>query len=201
MAALVPRSRNPRNQRAEATSTSDVDNQRAFRLREVDIDMLIQEFHTYRLDILLHVKWLKHFWSIFHHQSARISGVATSTAYNYINIVSDFLVSIAMNHVSLPLIYKLPTFLYRLLNICKIIGLLDGFIAHIQRPDNAGDNFYCGSPGKCIDSLNIQYVCNLNGRIMQIVTGVSGRSHDRSAIEWSPSYVNGSMIYLKSIKF
>lgn len=72
----------------------------------------------------------------------------------------------------------------------KVIGLIDGFILHIQRPDHAGDAFYCGRPGKCIDSLNIQYVVDLNGNIIHVFTGVVGRAHDRNAIEWSHRFTN-----------
>lgn len=69
-----------------------------------------------------------------------------------------------------------------------VVCLVDGFISHIQRPDHAGDAYYCGRPGKCFDSLNIQYVVDLNGTIRHLVVGVVGRAHDRNAIEWSPRF-------------
>jgi len=43
-----------------------------------------------------------------------------------------------------------------------IMLFIDGFIVKIQRPDGAGDAYFCG---KSCDSINVQYVTDKNGRI------------------------------------
>ncbi len=40
--------------------------------------------------------------------------------------------------------------------IKKVILYVDGFIVSIQRPDHAGDSYFCGHSAKSCDSLNIQ---------------------------------------------
>ena len=73
----------------------------------------------------------------------------------------------------------------RYLNGEIVIGLVDGFFMKNQRPDHAGDELYSGHPGKCYDALNIQYVCDLAGQLIHIVTGISGRAHVKNEIEWT----------------
>ena len=69
----------------------------------------------------------------------------------------------------------------------QVIALVDGFLLKILRPDHARDEFYSGRPGKRYNSMNVQYVCDLEGRLIHVVTGVSGRAHDKNAIESFPA--------------
>ena len=92
--------------------------------------------------------------------------------------------STALDYINLPIVQNLANEDIRMINERMIIGLIDGFILKIQRPNHAADAFYCGRPGKCYDGLNIQYMTDFQGKIRHIVTGISGRAHDRNAIEW-----------------
>ena len=55
----------------------------------------------------------------------------------------------------------------------------------IQRPDHAGDAYFCGRHGKSCDSLNVQYVVDKSGYVRHIITGLSGSTHDKTAAAWS----------------
>ena len=49
-------------------------------------------------------------------------------------------------------------------------------------------NFILVIPGKCYeayDALNIQYVCDLAGQLIHVVTGINGGAHVKNAIEWN----------------
>ena len=48
---------------------------------------------------------------------------------------------------------------------------IDGYIARIQRPDGAGDAYFCGRHGKSCDSLNTQYISDQHGLVRHIITG------------------------------
>jgi len=67
----------------------------------------------------------------------------------------------------------------------RVILFIDGFIVRIQRPDHAGDAFFCGRHGKSCDSLNVQYITDKWGRIRHVITGLSGSTHDKTAAAWS----------------
>ena len=71
----------------------------------------------------------------------------------------------------------------------KVVLYIDGFIVAIQRPDHAGDAYFCGRTGKSCDSLNVQYVVDKFGRIRHIVSGIPGSCHDKVAIEWSGHFM------------
>jgi len=62
---------------------------------------------------------------------------------------------------------------------------IDGFIVKIQRPDHAGDAYFCGHHRKSCDSINVQYVTDQFGRIRLVITGLSGAMHDKKAAAWS----------------
>jgi hypothetical protein len=55
----------------------------------------------------------------------------------------------------------------------NVILYIDGFIVKIQRPDNAGDAYFCGRHGKSCDSLNVQYISDKDGRVGHVITGLS----------------------------
>lgn len=67
----------------------------------------------------------------------------------------------------------------------RVLLFIDGFIVKIQRPDGAGDAYFCGCHGKSCDSINVQYVTDLNGRVRHVITGLSGSTHDKTAAAWS----------------
>lgn len=67
----------------------------------------------------------------------------------------------------------------------KVLLYIDGFIVKIQRPDHAGDAYFCGRHGKSCDSLNVQYVVDKSGFVRHIITGLSGSTHDKTAASWS----------------
>jgi hypothetical protein len=67
----------------------------------------------------------------------------------------------------------------------RVLLYIDGFIVKIQRPDGAGDAFFCGRHGKSCDSLNVQYVIDWSGRVRHIITGLAGSTHDKTAAAWS----------------
>ena len=58
-----------------------------------------------------------------------------------------------------------------------------------QHPVGAAENYFCGRSGKHYNGLNIQYIVDKHGRIHHIVAGVSGRAHDKNAIEWSREFM------------
>jgi len=67
----------------------------------------------------------------------------------------------------------------------KVILYIDGFIVRIQRPDGAGDAFFCGRQGKSCDSLNIQYITDSKGQVRHVIAGLAGSTHDKTAASWS----------------
>jgi len=70
-------------------------------------------------------------------------------------------------------------------NHYQVVLFIDGFIVKVQRPDRAGDAYFCGRHGKSCDSINVQYVTDMHGRVRHIVTGLSGSTHDKTAAAWS----------------
>jgi len=67
----------------------------------------------------------------------------------------------------------------------NVLLYIDGFIVKIQRPDGAGDAYFCGRHGKSCDSLNVQYIVDKSGRVRHVITGLSGSTHDKTAAAWS----------------
>lgn len=70
-----------------------------------------------------------------------------------------------------------------------VVLYIDGFIVKIQRPDRAGDAYFCGRHGKSCDSINVQYVTDQFGRIRHVITGLSGATHDKTAASWSAEFM------------
>ena len=58
-------------------------------------------------------------------------------------------------------------------------------IIRIQRPDGAGEAYFCRGHGKPCDFLNVQVVADKTGRIRHTITSLSGSTHDKSAAVWS----------------
>ena len=73
----------------------------------------------------------------------------------------------------------------QLIDHYRVVLFIDGFVVRIQRPDGAGDAFFCGRHGKSCDSLNVQYVTDIKGRVWHVITGLSDATHDKTAAGWS----------------
>lgn len=67
----------------------------------------------------------------------------------------------------------------------KVILYIDGFIVKVQRPDGAGDAYFCGRHGKSCDSINVQYITDKWGRVRHVISGLPGSTHDKTAANWS----------------
>lgn len=131
----------------------------------------------------------------YYRQIGMVMGVAKCTAINYCRKAANFFI--------FYVIQLFITFIYlyvadeRLELSCsldtangekQVVLYIDGFILKIQRPDRAGDAYFCGRVGKSCDSLNVQYVVDKLGRIRHIVSGISGAAHDKTAISWSQEF-------------
>lgn len=190
--------------RKKAGSSSFNDNLGTYRLSTSDMFIITAEFHNHRLSQHprchrgVSVKMMEAFLSYvssggYYRQVARSEGISKPTMIMYSRKVSSFLSSMASQYICLPSAEQIlgnlagdAQLTCRYIRDFKVIGLLDGFLLKIQRPDNARDEFYSGRPGKCYDCMNVQYVCDLEGELIHVVTGVSGRAHDKNAVEWSP---------------
>ncbi|ESO97910.1 hypothetical protein LOTGIDRAFT_153018 [Lottia gigantea] len=120
------------------------------------------------------------------------SGVAKTTTLLYAHEVADFLLSIAPRFIKQPRPEEYPNLTTTVRDVDGnnkyIIRYNDGVITRIQRPDHAGDAYFCGH-GKSCDSINVQYVCDKFGRIRHVISGLPGSTHDKIAAEWSPEFM------------
>lgn len=116
-------------------------------------------------------------------------GVAPPTAMDYIREVALFFEEIAPLYIRLPDAHEFPR-LSTVINGEDAILFVDGFLPAIQRPDHAGDDFYCARGGKCRDSINVQIICDRFGLIREVVTGMPGRMHDKTALQHSAAFRN-----------
>lgn len=196
-AAGVVRARGPNCIRTKATSDALEDHHRTYRLSSADMRILTDEFHYHRVQEHPNCyygtseKMIEAFIAYlssggYYRQTARSEGIAKPTMIMYSRKVASFFRSTAANHIHLPIDEEVHAMRARHLGNSMVVGLVDGFLLKIQRPDRARDEFYTGRPGKCYDSMNVQYVCDLHGKILHVVTGISGRAHDKNGIEWSP---------------
>ncbi|XP_064643577.1 uncharacterized protein LOC135497675 [Lineus longissimus] len=130
----------------------------------------------------------------YYRQVAYTYGVATSTASDYLHEVSDFMMDRAPNYIKLPQPEEYQDLSSPLTNIggrvTRVILYIDGLIVRIQRPAHAGDAYYCGRAGKACDSINVQYVVDKRGIVRHVVSGLSGATHDKTAIEWSQEFMD-----------
>jgi hypothetical protein len=108
-------------------------------------------------------------------------GIGKSTVVKYLDEVGLFFEQIAPLYIQLPDAADLPR-LATQIGAEQAVLFVDGMLTAIQRPDHAGDDFYCGRGGKCRDSLNVQVVCDCLGVIREVITGMPGRMHDKTAL-------------------
>lgn len=196
-AARVIRTHGAKHRRSKAISSSDTDQNSAYRLSAENLSTLAKEFHQHRMlehpgcHYRVSYKMVESYIAYisgggYYRQAARCEGISKPTLIFYSRMVASFISSTASNYIRLPHLPEIDHMTGRYVDGKKIIGLVDGFLMKIQRPDHARDEFYSARPGKYYDCMNIQYVCDLDGKIIHVLTGVSGRAHDKNAIEWSP---------------
>ncbi len=120
-------------------------------------------------------------------QLAENMGLGTSTVPKHLREVGSFFEDIMPLYVKLPTVPELAQ-LGTPIDGESAVLYVDGLLSAIQRPDHAGDDFYCGRGGKCRDCLNIQVVCDQFGVIRELVTGMPGRMHDKTALMHSTEF-------------
>ena len=167
-------------QRTASESLSDFDHHRSFRLSYENLNLLGDEFHQFRLQRLPHARLstsqsmvnnFLHFLGSggYYRQTGRAGGVSTPTMHKHANEVAEWISITANRHISLPTASEAPELVAGAIEEKEIIGFLDGFIMHIQRPAYARDAYYCGRPGKNVDGINVQYICDKNGKVCILI--------------------------------
>ncbi|XP_072163680.1 putative nuclease HARBI1 [Diadema setosum] len=130
----------------------------------------------------------------YYRQVGRAGGMATSTAFLHTRQACNFVFETASQYISLPRETEYEELSTRLTlpdgQVKRVVLYIDGYIARIQRPDHAGDAYLCGRHGKSCDSLNTQYIIDKHGIVRQVISGLPGSTHDKTATEWSLSFMN-----------
>ena len=145
-----------------------------------NLNLLGDEFHQFRLQRLPHARLstsqsmvnnFLHFLGSggYYRQTGRAGGVSTPTMHKHANEVAEWISITANRHISLPTASEAPELVAGAIEEKEIIGFLDGFIMHIQRPAYARDAYYCGRPGKNVDGINVQYICDKNGKVCILI--------------------------------
>jgi len=202
----VPGRRGHNKRRQPCTSDEDV--RLSTCLTQQEIDLVATEYNQWRsqrngiranhdassrnvLEFLLYLARGGYF-----HQTAMACGVAKSTAIAHIHEVAEFFASSAHQYISLPALAELPMLAKPVNDNSRlqpvghhVVLYIDGFIVKIQRPDHAGDAYFCGRHGKSCDSINVQYVTDQFGCIRHVITGLSGATHDKTAASWSAEFM------------
>lgn len=184
---------------ARTAAHSTEPTRRHFRISDDDIDALSGEYHewrsrqnpggvkieTSRKRIVVFIEYLAS--GGFFRQVGRTHGIAESTAHLYCKSVAEFFLAIAPDHISLPTVDELQD-LGQQFGDSLVVLYVDGFICPIQRPDHAGDAYFCGRHGKTVDSLNAQIICDRRGNVRHVVAGPPGAAHDKTALEFSGEF-------------
>ena len=177
--------------------------QRHFRLTNGQFDEITAEYHLWRArngDVQLHRSeqrmntFLAYLASGgYYRQIGHMRGIAKSTAFLHTRDVADFFMHCASNHISLPRPEEFQQLSLPLRDVQgqvqNVILYIDGFIIRIQRPDHAGDAYFCGRHGKSCDAINVQYIVDKNGTVRHVITGIPGPTHDKTATEWSDEFM------------
>lgn len=199
VAAGGARARRAPNKRRDS-STTEEDIICSLRVSDAEVTLLATEYSQWRaqrdnINANFGVSYRSMFEFLsylarggYFHQLALAHGIAKSTAVAHLHSVADFFASTAWRHIELPGPAELPA-LSSQLQACNVVLYIDGFIVKIQRPDHAGDAFFCGRHGKSCDSINVQYISDKHGRIRHVITGISGATHDKTAASWSADFM------------
>ena len=195
--------RNRGRKLARSAARTEEESTRHQRLTEIDIAALAHDFHQWRDGAAKksfstskrRVEIFLEFLSSggFYRKTAKAEGVSKASVIFATRNVVNYFMERAQNFVSLPD----PAEFARLEQVVvdenernrNAILFIDGAILPIQRPDEAGDAFYCGRNGKHRDSLNVQVVCDRFGDIRHVSSGIPGSAHDANAATWSPAFL------------
>lgn len=161
-----------RNKKRQPAVTSENRNLR-LRLDNPLYFQLAREYHNYRVAAARKVsieksqKQMEVFLDYlagggFYRQVSFSYGVATSTGFMYCRMLANYFQHIAPYYISLPENEELSNLAIPLQmvdgTLKRVVLYIDGFIVRVQRPDHAGDAYYCGRSGKSCDSINVQFV-------------------------------------------
>ena len=180
---------------------TEEEGRRHIRLNDNQFHELLDEFHAYRVAraagarLVTSNKKLKTFLEYlasggYYRNTAKAEGMAKSTVILHTRDAVAFFLEICGQHVRLPALEEYPVLAQPLVTAdgqeVQAVLFIDGVIIRIQRPDHAGNAYYCGRNGKACDSLNVQVVCDRFGVIRYALAGVPGAAHDANAIGWGP---------------
>lgn len=208
-AGLIPANRQRAPNIRRESFTSDESIALAIRLTDAEVRTVTAEFHQWRIqglagrsDVTTSEKSVIQFLSYlarggYFHQLGIAHGVAKCTFMFHVKQVAEFFANDAHRHIMLPQaaeyqhlsIELQDPYNQQVFDYYKVILYIDGFIVRIQRPDHAGDAYFCGRHGKSCDSINVQYITDRHGRIRHVITGLSGSTHDKTAAAWSHDLV------------
>lgn len=187
----------PNVHRQPAVSQDAVE--KRIRISYDNLNLLSQEYHVWRLihnspnsQLSTSQKAMEIFLFYlagggYFRQTSFPFGVSISTVWNYCQSVSDFFYNISANFINLPNEREMQNLVIDELEARRVIMLLDGFIVPISRPSNARDAYFCARPGKHYDSICVQYFIDKYGHVRHIITGLPGSTHDKTAVEFSPT--------------
>ena len=166
------------------------------RLSDQQVNELTDEFHKWRNMVMASIAKSKQKICTFLHylasggyyrQVGYAMGIAKSTTVATVHEVADSLMAIAPRYISLPQPAEYEELSSDLIdadgNIRRVLLYIDGAIIRIQRPDYAGDAYFCGS-------LDVQYVVDKFRRVRHVISGLPGATHDKTAAEWSPELMD-----------
>jgi hypothetical protein len=130
----------------------------------------------------------------YHRQVGYTQGISkSSTAILHSKEAADFFMDICPQHISFPGPNELEELSMQIVDVNgvekHVVLYIDGVIIQIQRPDHAGDAYFCGRHGKSCDSINAQYIVDKFERVRHIITGLPGATHDKTAAEWSDEFI------------
>jgi len=203
--ANVHAGRRGQNKRRESF-TSDEDLSVSIRLTAAQVRLVAAEYNQWRAqrnalrpNSAMSFQRMSEFLTYlarggYFHQVAMAGGIAKSTMIMHVREVAEFFAATASQYIALPLPNEFvqlssPLHYPGNPNMYKVILYIDGFIVKIQRPDHAGDAYFCGRHGKSCDSINVQYITDCFGRIRHVITGLSGATHDKTAAAWSAEFM------------
>ena len=137
--------------------------ERRLRLTANQLQEISREFHRWRVAKNQHAKMVTsevrmdtflHYLSCggYYHQIAYAHGIATSTAFIHTYEAADYICDTAINYISLPTAEEFDDLMTPIDTVDgetkRVILYIDGVIMRIQRPDHAGDAYFCGRHGK-----------------------------------------------------
>lgn len=139
-------------------ATSNESSKIKFRLNEVQLNLLCASYHNYRIisnpdsNFEVSEKRVKVFLNYlsgggYYRQTGFPFGLAKSTTFLYTREVVSYMMSIASMYITLPDVDEFNQLSKDIILVNSarksVILYVDGFIVPIQRPDGAGDAYFC----------------------------------------------------------